>query len=65
MNNTNLCSRKACNNFLEYGYYNIKNDNTFGGRDYCIKCGRKIIDLNPSIEYHLFNEKGEVVAGQE
>lgn len=61
MNNPNFCSRKACNISLRYGHYNIKNDNTVSGRNYCGKCGRKIVGLNPGIEYKVFNGQGELL----
>ena len=61
MNNPNFCSRTRCNNSLRYGHYNIKNDNTDAGRNYCGKCGPKIVELNPGIEYKVFNGQGELL----
>jgi hypothetical protein len=51
------CARKACDNPINTrGYYNIKNDNTVNGRNYCVACGRSIVEFNPGIEYNVVLE---------
>ncbi len=52
------CERTACKVPLTHGHYNIKNNNTDAGRNYCIKCGRKIVEYNPGIEHKVFDSHG-------
>jgi hypothetical protein len=56
-----VCERISCKFPLTHGHYNIKNNNTDAGRNYCVACGRKIVELNPGIEYGVFDRNGNIV----
>ena len=47
-----ICTRLACKSVLKRVFYRIWNDPTteLGYRDYCVSCGRKIIDLIKGVQ---------------
>lgn len=50
------CCRTACKQRInvESGWYNIDNNGTVEGRDYCLPCGRKIVEYNVGIPHTVY-----------
>jgi len=54
------CARTACKIPLTRGYWNIKNNGDENGRNYCPKCGRKIVSYS-KLEYMCVTDRSPVV----
>jgi len=49
------CGRTACQNRLRKQYYRIENNPCSypSYRDYCIPCGRRIVEYTPELEFKI------------
>jgi hypothetical protein len=63
--NKTKCERTACPNSLDYGLYNIMNNNSDKGRNYCISCGRKIVELNEGIPFAVYDKNNKLIRKSE